>query len=132
MTIVPFAGRFEGSGRWHDEGGKSQSYTIVQMATPTADGFDLAFKHHFEDGTVVDARFLMVWIDGVLFRVMAGGQPIGHGYRFDAFTHYHLHTASAVVEVGIQSNGDALDVRGSSTKNAEGLFIAWRETLRRS
>jgi len=131
MTSIPFAGRYEGTGRWHDEAGKSQAYTIVQTSTPTDDGFDIAFKHDFEDGTVVDARFSMTWIDAVLFRVSASGTPMGHGYLFDNFAHYHIAPGAAVVEVGMHIGGDTLSIHGSSTKNSEGLFIAWRESLRR-
>ena len=35
-------------------------------------------------------------------------------------------------EVDMRASDDVLEVCGSTTKNAEGLYIAWRESLRRS
>jgi hypothetical protein len=131
MRDIPFAGRYEGSGVWHDEAGKSQSYTVVQTNTVSADGFDVAFKHDFADGAVVDARFTMTRIGAFLLRVDVGGKPLGNGYCFGDYCHFHIAAGPAIVEVGMRADGDALEVCGSSTKNAEGLFIAWRERLRR-
>ena len=45
MSGIAFAGRYEGSGVWYDEAGKSQTYTVVQTNTATSDGFEVAFKH---------------------------------------------------------------------------------------
>ena len=42
-----------GTGTWHDSAGKSSAYRIQQTNLATADGFEVAFKHHFDDGTVV-------------------------------------------------------------------------------
>jgi hypothetical protein len=131
VSEVPFAGRYEGTGSWYDEAGKSQTYTVVQINTETADGFEVAFKHHFADGAVVDARFAMTRIGQSLLRVDAGGKLLGNGYCFGDYCHYHVAAGSAIVEVGMRASGDALEVHGSSTKNAEGLFIAWHESLRR-
>ncbi len=132
MTDLPFAGRYAGSGVWHDEAGKSQTYTVVQTNTATADGFEVAFKHDFADGTVVDARFAMTRMGPYLLRVDIAGKPLGNGYCFDDHCHYHIATGPAVVSVTMRASGDALDVYGSSTKNAEGLYIAWHERLRRA
>jgi hypothetical protein len=61
-----------------------------------------------------------------------GGKPLGNGYCFGDYCHYHIAAGPAIVEVGMRASGDALEVCGSSTKNAEGLYIAWRESLRRA
>ena len=132
MNPIPFAGRYEGSGVWHDAAGKSQAYTAVHTNTPTSDGLEVSFKHDFADGTVVEARFAMTRIGPHLLRVDVGGKPLGNGYCFDELCHYHITAGQAIVEVSMRANGDALDVYGSSTKNSEGLYIAWRESLRRS
>jgi len=132
MSGLAFAGSYEGSGVWYDEAGKSQTYTIVQTNTATPDGFEVAFKHDFADGAVVEARFAMTRIGPFLLRVDVSGTALGNGYCFDDHCHYHIAAGKAVVEVSMRARGDALDIYGSSTKNAEGLYIAWRETLRRS
>ena len=68
-TFERFVGTYEGAGTWHDSAGKSLAYRIQQTNLATADGFDVAFKHDFDDGTVVDARFTMTWKASNLFRV---------------------------------------------------------------
>jgi hypothetical protein len=132
MSDIAFVGRYEGSGVWYDEAGKSQTYTIVQTNTATPDGFEVAFKHDFADGTNVDARFAMTRIGPFLLRIDAAGKALGNGYCFEDYCHYHITAGPAVVEVSMHRSADALDVYGSSTKNAEGLYIAWRERLRRT
>jgi hypothetical protein len=131
-TVDTFVGTFEGTGAWHDAAGKSMAYRIRQTNTATPDGFEIAFTHNFDDGTVVDARFSMVWIAPSLFRVDVAGAPVGNGYVFDTCCHYHLKMGERFVEASYRSTPDGLEVFGSSTTNAEGLYIAWTETLRRA
>ena len=134
MSVVPsmarFAGVYEGTGSWYDAAGKSARYTIRQTTTATADGFELAFKHDFDDGTDVDARFSMIWIAPHLVRVDVGGAAVGNGYVFDDCLHYHLRLGDKYVQASYQPSGSGLKVFGSSTTNAEGLYIAWTEELR--
>ena len=132
MSGIAFAGRYEGSGIWYDEAGKSQAYTVVQTNTATPDGFEVAFKHDFADGAVVEARFAMTRLGPFLLRVDVAGTPLGNGYCFGDHCHYHIAAGPAIVAVSMHASGDALEVHGSSTKNAEGLYIAWRERLRRA
>ena len=70
---------------------------------------------------VVDARFSMSWIAPDLFRLDVAGAPVGNGYVFDGVCHYHMKLGEKFVEVF-----------GSSSTNAEGHYIAWKETLRRT
>jgi hypothetical protein len=130
-TVEKFVGTFEGHGTWHDAAGKSMAYRIRQTNTATADGFGIVFSHDFDDGTVVDARFSMTWIALSLFRVDVAGAPVGNGYVFDAYCHYHLKMGDRFVEASYRPTPGGLEVFGSSTTNAEGLYIAWTETLRR-
>ena len=130
-TADTFVGTFEGTGAWHDAAGKSMAYRIRQTNTATADGFEIAFTHNFDDGTVVEARFSMTWIAPSLLRVDVAGAPVGNGYVFDAYCHYHLKMGDRFVEASYRSTSDGLEVFGSSTTNAEGLYIAWTETLHR-
>ena len=133
MTVLEsLAGIYEGTGEWFDSSGKSSTYTVRQTNAATPDGFEIAFKHDFADGTVVDARFQMTWVAPRIFRVSTAGAPLGHGYLLDDYCHYHLETGKAFVEASYRITGGRVEVFGSSTKNAEGKYIAWRETLRRT
>ncbi|MBK7599471.1 MAG: hypothetical protein IPJ07_13490 [Acidobacteria bacterium] len=60
------------------------------------------------------------------------GTPVGHGYLFDAYCHYHLKVGDAFVEASYRSSAETVEVFGSSTKNADGKHIAWREIIRRT
>jgi hypothetical protein len=131
-TIERFLGTYEGAGSWHDAAGKSASYRIHQTNTVRGDGFEIVFHHDFDDGTVVDARFEMTPIAPNLFRVDVGGAAIGNGYVFDGCCHYHLKIGDTFVEASYRVSVDELEVFGSSTTNAEGLYIAWTERLRRT
>jgi len=130
-ALGPFIGTYEGSGRWHDAVGKSGAYAIAHITRATADGFEVEFKHDFDDATIVQAHFTMLWLVSGLFRVEISGAAVGSGYVFDEYCHYHIVTDRAFIEVSYRTSGDGLDVFGSSSRNAEGHFIAWRETLRR-
>jgi len=131
-TIEKFAGTYEGTGTWHDATGKSSGYRIQQTNVGSADGFEVAFKHDFDDGSVVDARLNMTWIAANLFRVDVSGVAIGNGYVFDEHCHYHMKVGVRFVEVSYRSTADGLEVFGSSSQNADGNYIAWREILRRT
>jgi hypothetical protein len=108
----------------------SGAYRIAQTNRETTEGFEIAFKHDFDDATIVEARFSMTWLTSGLFRVEISGVAVGNGYVFDDYCHYHIATDRAFVEVSYRVNGNSIDVFGSSTRNAEGQYIAWRETLR--
>jgi len=123
---------YEGTGTWHDSAGKSSAYTIRQTNLATADGFEVAFKHDFVDGTVVDARLKMTWMAPNLFRVDVSDVAVGNGYIFDTYCHYHMKVGDAFVEASYRSGAGGLEVFGSSTRNAEGNYIAWTEILRRT
>ena len=130
-NIERFLGTYEGAGTSHDSAGKSLAYRVQQTSLPTTNGFEIAFRHDFDDGTVTDARFNMTWVAPHIFRVDVSGTPVGHGYVFDTYCHYHLRIGEAFVEASYRSGADAVEVFGSSTKNADGNYIAWRETVRR-
>lgn len=125
-------GRFCGTGRWHDTAGATQSYTIDQTNRLTPLGFVLSFEHVFEDATVIRAEFSMVWIAAPLFRLDIEGKPSGNGYVLEDYCHYHLQAGPAFVEASYLGSADGLRVFGSSSKNADGNYIAWSERLRRA
>jgi hypothetical protein len=126
-----FAGTFDGTGAWYDSAGKSATYTIHQTNVATTEGFEVAFKHDFDDGSVVEARFTMGWIAPNLFRVDVSGAAVGNGYVFDGVCHYHMKFGDKFVEVSYHTGAKGLEVFGSSSTNAEGNYIAWRESLHR-
>jgi len=130
-SIDALAGTFRGAGTWHDEAGKSATYQIVQTNASTNDGFVVTFKHDFEDGSIVDARFAMIWLAPHLFRLEVEGAPVGNGCVFGGYCHYHMRVGESFVEASYRLMDDGLEVFGSSTRNAEGFYIAWRETLHR-
>ena len=129
--IEQFAGTYVGSGTWHDDNGKLSSYKVVQTNIVIDDGFGVRFKHDFDDGSVVEACFDMTWLAPFVFRVDASGSAIGNGYVFGNYCHYHLKVGGAFVEASYRSSGESLEVFGSSTRNADGHYIAWSEVLRR-
>ena len=131
-SIEGLIGTFDGSGTWYDAAGKSASYRVRQTNVSTDDGFEVVFKHDFADGTVVDARFSMSWIAPNLFRLDVAGAPAGNGYVFDGVCHYHVKLGEKFVEASYVSRPDSVEVFGSSSTNAEGHYIAWKETLRRT
>lgn len=131
-NLLGLVGTFDGTGVWHDAAGQSASYRIKQTNSATTGGFEVAFKHDFDDGTVVEARFTMTWIAPNLFRVDVASAPVGNGYVFGKVCHYHMKFGDKFVEVSYHSGADVVDVFGSSSTNAEGNYIAWKETLRRT
>jgi hypothetical protein len=131
MDIKAIVGTFEGSGTWHDSAAKSMGYRVRQINRISADGFEVKFKHDFDDGTTTDAWFVMTWIAPHLFRVDVGSNAVGHGYCVGNSCSFHIKPGEAFVQVSYRPNGNALEVEGSSTKNSEGNYIAWQERLER-
>ena len=66
------------------------------------------------------------------YRVDVGGTAIGNGYIFDGYCHYNMKAGEAFVEASYRPTIDGLEVFGSSSRNANGNYIAWKEALRRT
>jgi hypothetical protein len=130
-SIEKLSGTYAGSGCWHDALGQSQSYTIEQTNRVTADGFEIVFKHEFEDGSVVKAHFALITIAPNILRLEMSGAAVGNAYVLDDYCHYCLKVGDAFVEATYRITNSGLAVFGSSTKNADGNFIAWHEKLAR-
>ena len=131
MNVEAICGTYEGSGTWHDSAGKSMTYTVIQTNRVTADGFEVEFKHDFEDASKTDARLVMTWITPHLFQVRMADNAVGNGYCIGNSCSYHIKTGEIFVEVSYRPEAQNLEVNGSSTKNSEGNYIAWHERLRR-
>jgi len=130
--FVEFEGHFEGSGRWYDSQSNSQAYKIRQTNKLRNTGFEMQFRHDFEDGSVVEAHFVMTRIAPHLFQVAVGEMPIGNGYWLADNWHYHLEVNGRFVEASYRRTPGGLRVLGSSSKNSEGNYIAWYEELKRT
>jgi hypothetical protein len=130
-SIDAISGRYEGSGRWFQADGKTMAYRVMQTNRTTPAGFEIEFDHDFDDGSQTGAAFAMTWTAPHLFRVEIAGKPVGNGYFLGESCHYHIAAGEAFVEVVYRTDSNGLEVTGSSTRNAEGLYIAWQETLRR-
>ena len=131
MDNPSFVGTFSGTGMWHDAAGKSAGYRIRQTNSATTEGLEVAFRHDFDDGSVVQAKFSLAWLVPHLFRVDISGAPVGNGYMFGDICHYHMKFGDKFVEVTYRTGDDELSVFGASSTNADGNYIAWQETLRR-
>jgi hypothetical protein len=127
--IEHLLGTFVGKGRWHDSVGQSQSYHVQQTNRALAGGLELSFKHDFEDGSIVSATFALLPIAPALYRLEVADAVVGNGYLLDDYCHYHLKTGDAFVEASYRGTDDRVRVYGSSTKNADGNYIAWHEML---
>lgn len=125
-----FLGNWQGSGTWRDAAGKSGGYQVDHECRRAENSVEVIFRHTFDDATVTDARFRFAPIDSVLFDLFASGSRLGNGYVFPDYAHYFLKTGDSYVEASYSIAGPRLHVYGSSTKNKEGLFVAWNEELR--
>ena len=129
--IGTIAGDYKGAGQWYDSVGKSGSYQVVQTNRVLADGLEVSFHHDFDDGNVAEARLMLSNVAPNIYRVAVAQNALGYGSWLDGTLHYHLEVGGKFVEVGYRSNGHDLLVSGSSTRNAEGVYIVWVERLQR-
>jgi hypothetical protein len=130
-SLTAFEGRFTGSGRWHDSASNSQGYRIQQTNRLVDSGFEMQFRHDFDDGSVVEAHFIMRRIAPHLFQVQVSGATVGDGYWLADTWHYHLEVGGRFVEASYRLTPTGLQVLGSSSKNNDGNYIAWQEELKR-
>ena len=132
MNIInALDGQYEGFGNWYDSAGNKMKYSVSQDNRVTDNGLEIHFKHNFEDGTVTDASLVMTQIAPFIFRLGIGTKDVGRGYCIADSCHYYLKTGEAYVEVSYRPTAEGIQVNGSSTKNADGNYIAWHEELRR-
>ena len=115
---------------WSDP--RPRNTVAVAYDRLTADGFEIVFKHAFEDGSVIKADFALIAVASSIFRLEMSGAAVGNAYVLDDYCHYCLKVGDAFVEASYRLTDSGLAVFGSSTKNADGNFIAWHEKLGRS
>ena len=129
--VGAIAGDYEGVGQWYDSAGRSGKYQVTQANRVLSDGLEVSFHHDFDDGTVTEAQLRLSNLAPKIYRVAIAGAAVGHGSWLDETLHYHLEVGGKFVEASYRSDGNGLQVSGSSTKNAEGNYIVWVERLNR-
>ena len=130
--LKDFAGSYEGAGAWVDIAGESMRYRILQKIEVGKTALRVEYEHNFfEEGKTTNGEFVLERLSETLLRVRMGGAHVGHGYVFGHFLHFHVHPAEAYVQVSYRLSEGKMLVAGSSTKNAQGRYIAWNETLQR-
>jgi hypothetical protein len=129
---VTFPGRYQGEGSWLDIAGESKRYRVTQEISESASALVVRYAHEFfEEGTSTEGEFVFEFVSPTLFTTSMKGAAAGNGYVFERYLHFNIRAGDIFVETSYQRVGDALLVRGSSTSNAQGRFIAWSEVLER-
>ena len=129
-SVTVFHGNYAGSGFWVDVAGESKRYRIAQTIDVRESEICIRYEHDFfEEGTKSQGTFVLLRASEQLLSVRVNGSQVGNGYIFGDVFHYHIRVGDAYVEVGYCITERGLLVTGSSTKNAQGRFIAWQETL---
>jgi len=137
VTIVAvdnmtFPGRYHGQGSWIDIAGESKRYRVTQEISGSKSALLVRYAHEFyEEGTATEGEFVFNFVSPMLFTTGMNGTAVGNGYVFERYLHFNIRTGEIFVETSYQRVGDSLLVRGSSTSNAQGRFIAWSEVLER-
>ncbi len=130
--LESLAGSYMGQGRWRDDAGGEGAYHVTHNVEVTEKGPRVSFHHIFDNGDPdVEAAFNLEWSVSPLLAVKAGDAVIGSGYVAGALCHYTLQLGDKIVESTFQPHNGGLRVYGSSSKNADGNFIAWSEVLER-
>ena len=132
-SATVFHGDYAGNGFWVDVAGESKRYRIVQVIDVRESEICVRYEHDFfEEGTKTQGTFVLLRAGEQLLSVRMNGSQVGNGYIFGDVLHYHIRVGDAYVEVGYRGTERGMLVTGSSTKNAQGRFIAWQETLEKA
>ena len=128
--LATFVGTFIGEGLWIDSAGESKRYEVQLVIGQETTRLLVSFTHRFvEEGNTTQGEFVFVFLSPDIFETLLNGVVVGNGYRFDHYLHFNIRIGEVFVETSYTRNGNTIAVRGSSTRNAEGRFIAWSEAL---
>lgn len=131
-NLSQFVGVFAGEGHWVDIAGDSKRYRIRQSVVREDNRLTVSYTHEFfEEGNTTHGEFVFEHVEGPIFAVHIKGAPVGNGYAFAPYLHFNIKVGEIFVETSYELSADGLLVRGSSTSNAQGRFIAWTESLAR-
>lgn len=129
-TVADFAGRYSGSGMWIDITGESKKYEIMQEIRYEEGHLLVSYTHNFvEEDSVTTGEFVFDFVTDTICNVMMQGTNMGNGYCFGPYFHFNIQVGETFVETSYTLTDDQIEVRGSSTKNAQGRFIGWYELL---
>ncbi len=124
------AGDYQGSGRWIDIAGDTKPYLVRQSIAIDGDDLVVEYTHDFhEEGTVTSGSFVFRRQGRSLFEVRMKDAPVGNGYVFGSYLHFHLKVSGLFVQTSYDVTPIGLAVKGSSTSNSQGRYVAWHEAL---
>ncbi len=127
-----FSGNYEGSGAWIDIAGESKKYSVAQRIDVDGNKMKVVYTHDFyQENSKTSGEFVFEFSSETIFKVNMGGKTVGNGYVFGRYLHYHIQFGEVYVEVSYQADGEAILAHGSSTKNSQGNYIAWFESLKK-
>ena len=130
-----YLGSYSGTGRWCDETGKSQAYSVAMSLARSDDALILSFKHVFDEEPGTDdlnmSLTLKTWPKSPTLLTFDVGQIQGRGYVDNDLLHYDipLPDTLATATYRFTTDGRCL-VNGSSDRNADGNYIMWTERLK--
>ncbi|MCB0182976.1 MAG: hypothetical protein KDE31_01865 [Caldilineaceae bacterium] len=133
--LAAFAGTYRGDGRWVDITGESKKYQIDQTIAYENNQLLVTYTHNFvEEGNSIDGEFAFAFVAETICicNVMMKGIAVGNGYCFGPYFHFNIQVGEIFVETSYTLTDGGIEVRGSSTKNAQGRFIGWHELLTQS
>jgi hypothetical protein len=132
QRVVPtqFGGQYTGQGAWWDIDGQSKQYRVVQTILPEPTKLVVKYQHEFfQEGTATAGEFSFEFATQQICVVKLNGAEVGNGYLFDNYLHFNIRVGDIFVETSYERTDQGIVVRGSSTSNAQGKFIAWSEVL---
>jgi hypothetical protein len=125
-----FVGTFRGDARWIDITGESKNYRVEFETSLLEGALRVAYTHDFyEEGNVTSGDITLRPVTGPLLDSIMAGNVVGHGYVFGNILQYHLAVGGIFIEVTYERTANGLTIRGSSSSNKQGRYIAWLESL---
>lgn len=129
-TLAGFPGTYTGHGIWIDITGESKRYDVLQSIRQEPTRLLVAYSHNFvEEGNNTRGEFVFEFLSPTIFATSLNGVVVGNGYIFDAYLHFNLRIGDVFVETSYARATHSIQVHGSSTRNSQGRFIAWSESL---
>ena len=128
--LATFSGSYAGDGIWIDDTGESNRYEVLQLIRHEATRLMVSYTHNFvEEGNSTHGEFVFEFVSPTIFDSSLNGVVVGNGYVFDTYLHFNIRIGDVFVETSYARAANTIQVRGSSTSNSQGRFIAWSESL---
>lgn len=131
--LAHMIGTYAGEGAWIDVEGDSKPYRVQQVIAWDGEALNVDYTHDFyQENSVTSGSFRFERHGDTLLKVFMKGNPLGMGYVFGEYLHYHLKVGEIFVQASYQATAGGLSVNGSSTSNSQGRYVAWHEALTRN